>query len=91
VLVVGVGAVLLAVPPVATVYHCNVCPGNAVAVNAVGVANWQYVIGLVTTGGTGLGLMVTVVVPAGEVQLLIVTVTLYVPEAAVVAAAMFGF
>ncbi len=38
VVVRGVGAVLLAVPPVATVYHCKACPVVAVAVNAVAVA-----------------------------------------------------
>ena len=41
-------------------------------------------------GVAGVCCMETVVVPAGEVQLLMVTVTLYVPEAATVTLEMEG-
>ena len=37
----GIGAVVLAVPPAATVYHCKVCPAVAVAVKAVAVSPSQ--------------------------------------------------
>ena len=52
VVVLGVGAVRLAVPPVGSVYHCNVFPVKAVAVKAEAVSFWQYATSL-TAGATG--------------------------------------
>jgi hypothetical protein len=47
---------VLAEPPVLLVpYQFKVAPGKAVAINALGVANWQYVIGVVAVGGAGVG------------------------------------
>ena len=51
----------------------------------------QYGPVLEALGALGIGLTVTVVVPAAEVQPLTVTVTEYVPVAAVVALAIVGF
>ena len=51
--VLGEGAVVLAVPAVATVYHCRVCPVKAVAVKAVAVAPWHKLTVVVATGATG--------------------------------------
>ena len=48
--VLGVGAVVLLVPAVATVYQFKVPPALAVAVKAIALAFWQYVTGLVTVG-----------------------------------------
>ena len=77
VVVGGVGAVVLAVPPVDTVYHCNVYPDNAVACNAVDVAPTQYsVVCAGITGAAGVALTVTVVLTDGEVHPDTVEVTL---------------
>ena len=46
---------------------------------------------LPAVGAVGIAFTTTVVVPAADVQLLTVAVTLYTPEAAVVAAPMVGF
>ena len=55
----GVGAVVLAVPPVASVpYHCKLFVPVAVAVKATAVAFWQYVNGL-TVGAVGVAVTVT--------------------------------
>ena len=54
---VGVGAVALDVPPVATVYQFNV--PVPVAVNAVAVAFKQYTTGLVAAGAGAAGFTVT--------------------------------
>ena len=51
----------------------------------------QYGPVLEALGALGIGLTVTVVVPAAEVQPLTVTVTEYVPLAAVVALVIVGF
>ena len=51
----------------------------------------QYGPVLEAVGAVGIGLTVTVVVPATEVQPLTVAVTEYVPDIAVVALAMVGF
>ena len=56
--VLGVGAVALPVPPVATVYHNRLEP---VAVKAVAVALWQYVTGVVTVGAAGVGVTSTTI------------------------------
>ena len=53
----GVGAVAIPVPPVDTVYHNRFVP---VAVNAVAVAFWQYVTGVITVGAAGVAVIVTV-------------------------------
>ena len=58
----GVGAVVLAVPPVGTVYHCNVYPDNAVAVNAEAEVLWHKLMVVVATGATGNAFTVTVIV-----------------------------
>jgi hypothetical protein len=77
VVVEGVGAVLLPVPPVATVYHKRLVP---VAVNAVAVAFKQYVTGLVTVGAAGAGFTVIVFVTVAVLQLLVaVNVSVIVP------------
>ena len=58
---VGVGAVALNVPPVATVYQFNVPPLAAVAVNALAVLFKQYTTGVVTVGNGTAGLTVTTI------------------------------
>jgi hypothetical protein len=62
VVVRGVGAVALPVPPVAVVYHNKFVPD---AVNATAVAFWQYVIGVTTTGAAGIAFMVTTIAALG--------------------------
>ena len=62
----GVGAVALAVPPVAAVYQFNIPPAAGVAVNADAVAFRQYTTGLVTNGAVGNGLTVTVILTVSE-------------------------
>ena len=64
----GVGAVVLPVPPLGTVYQYSVLLVAAVAVRAVAVAFWQKLTGEVATGAAGVGLTVAVTVVAGEVQ-----------------------
>ena len=54
----GVGAVVLDVPPVPKLYHSKLLP---VAVNGSVVEPTQYVIGVVTVGGAGNGVMFTVI------------------------------
>lgn len=58
--VLGVGATVEEDPPVATVYHLRILPDTGVAVNAVDVAPWQYVTGVVTVGAGGDGFTTTV-------------------------------
>jgi len=65
VVVVGVGAVALAVPPVAAVYQFSVPPVAAVAVNALAVAFRQYTTGVVTVGAGVCGLTVTTISALG--------------------------
>jgi len=67
--VLGVGAVALLVPPVATVYHNRFVP---VAVNAVAVACWQYVTGVVTVGAAGVVFTFTAIVALGPSQVPVV-------------------
>ena len=62
VVVEGIGAVALPVPPVATVYHRRLVP---VAVSAVAVSLRQYVTGVVTVGAAGNGLTVTTITALG--------------------------
>ena len=62
-MVVGVGAVALNVPPVATVYQFNV--PVPVAVNAVAVAFKQYTTGLVAVGAGAAGFTVTSICALG--------------------------
>jgi hypothetical protein len=57
VVVEGVGAVVLPVPPVAVVYHNSPVP---VAVRALAVSFWQYVTSVVTAGASGVAFTVTV-------------------------------
>jgi hypothetical protein len=57
-LVAGVGAVLVPVPPLAEVYHSKVVP---VAVRGDAAAPIQYTIGVVTIGAEGVGFMVTII------------------------------
>ena len=54
--VVGVGAVVLPVPPLTTTYHLREAP---VAVKAVATAFWQYTTGVVTVGAAGVGVTFT--------------------------------
>jgi hypothetical protein len=77
VVVEGVGAVPLPVPPVAAVYHSRLVP---VAVSGTAVAFWQYVTGLVTVGAGGVGftVMVLVAVPVPH-ALVAVSVSVIVP------------
>ena len=49
----GVGAVVLGVPPVATVCQRSEFPEDGVAVNAVDAAPWQYEIAVVAVGWAG--------------------------------------
>ena len=65
VVVDGVGAVADPVPPVAAVNHNRLLPA---AVNAVEVSFWQYTTGVVTDGGGGIGLTVTVMAALGPSQ-----------------------
>ena len=60
VVVTGVGAVALPVPPDAAVYHNRLVP---VAVNAAAVLFWQYTTGVVTAGAPGIAFTVTGVIP----------------------------
>ena len=60
--VLGVGAVALPTPPVATVYHNRLVP---VAVKAVAVAFWQYAIGVVTVGAPGVAVTFTAMLALG--------------------------
>ena len=66
--VLGVGAVVLNVPPVATVYHLKVLPLVAVALKVDALAFWQYVIGLVAEGAAGTGLVITAIKARGPSQ-----------------------
>ncbi len=52
----GIGAVVLPVPPVEVVYHNRLVP---VAINAVDVAFKQYITGVATTGARGNEFTVT--------------------------------
>jgi hypothetical protein len=63
--VLGVGSVADPVPPVADVYHNNPVP---IALNAVAVAPWQYVNGVVTVGNAGVALTVTDIGDLGPSQ-----------------------
>jgi hypothetical protein len=67
VVVEGVGAVALPVPPVAVVYHNRLVP---VAVSGAAVAPWQYVTGDITTGADGKTFTVTTISALGPSQLL---------------------
>ena len=71
VVVGGVGAALLPVPPVSAAYHKRLLP---VAVNGVAVAFWQSATGLVTVGG-GVTVLTATFVLAVAVVLQAVTVT----------------
>ena len=52
----GVGAALLPMPPTGTVYHNKLDP---VAVNALATAPWQKLIGVDTRGALGALLIIT--------------------------------
>lgn len=56
VVVLGIGAVALPVPPDGKAYHNNEVP---VAVRAVAVVFWQKLTGVVTVGATGVALTIT--------------------------------
>ena len=58
----GVGATIVAVPPVATVYHLKFVP---VAVSGVAVAPWQKVTAPVTFGAVVAAFTFTVIVALG--------------------------
>ena len=62
VVVDGVGAVALPVPPVAAVYHNKPVP---VAVNGTAVAFRQYTTGVVTVGGSTAAFTVTTITALG--------------------------
>ena len=62
VVVLGIGAVELPVPPTAVVYHFRFVP---VAVSATAVAFWQYVTGVETTGEDGIAFIVTTITALG--------------------------
>jgi hypothetical protein len=69
----GVGAVVLAVPPVAVVYHFNEVP---VAVKGKADEFKQYTTGVVTTGaGVGALTFITTASLAEQVELALETVT----------------
>ena len=72
VVVEGVGAVGLPVPPVGTVYHSRLDP---FAVNGTAVAFWQYVTGVVTPGAAGKAITITVMEARGPSQLFTVWLT----------------
>ena len=72
VVVEGVGAVGLPVPPVGFVYHKKFVP---VAVSAVAVAFWQYVMVAVTVGGGVDAVTLTVIANLGPSQLFAVWLT----------------
>jgi hypothetical protein len=75
----AVGAVEEAVPPTAFEYQLRVLPGWAVADKVTGVLFSQIPTG-VTPGAEGVALITATVVP-GTLQLLRLTVTVYVPAA----------
>jgi hypothetical protein len=60
-------------------YQFKVAPIKAVAFNALGVANWQYVTGVVVVGGAGVGNCAALLneAEATEVQVPKVAVTVY--------------
>ena len=60
VVVVGTGAVVLPVPPVADVYQSKFVP---VACNAAAVASWQYADGFVTAGAGVVAMVKFLFVP----------------------------
>ena len=70
--VFGVGAVLLPVPLVATVYHNKPVP---VAVNWLAVVPWQLDTELVTPGADGMALTATAICALGLSQPLVVWLT----------------
>ena len=72
----GVGAIVEAVPPVATVYHLREAPELAVAVSGMAMEFWQYEIGVVTVGVEREELTVTATELLFEEQPLMVAVTL---------------
>ena len=72
VLVAGIGAVAEPVPPVAFVYHKRLVPP---ATNGLAVANWQYVVGVVTVGAAVVAVMLTVINARGLSQPLVVWLT----------------
>jgi hypothetical protein len=61
----GVGAVLLLVPPVATVYHFKEVP---VALKGIVLLPSQYISGEVTEGAAGKAFMVTTMAALGPSQ-----------------------
>jgi hypothetical protein len=65
VVVEGVGAITLPVPPVAVVYHNSPVP---VAVREAAVSSWQYVTGVVTAGASGKAFTVTTISALGLSQ-----------------------
>ena len=68
VLVLGVGAVVLPVPPDAIVYQYKVLPEPAVAVSGEAVAPWQYAIAEFTIGAFGVGFTTTAIKARGPSQ-----------------------
>ena len=67
--------------------------GSVLVVDALNVNAFPVQTGVFddAVGVAGVWFTVTFIVPAGEVQLLMVTVTLYIPVANVVALVMDGF
>ena len=61
----GVGARVLAEPPVATVYQRRLLPVPAVALRALVLWFWHRFNGLVTPGADGVGLTFTVIEARG--------------------------
>ena len=64
-MVTGVGAVVLPVPPVGTVYQSKLVP---VAVSGTAVAPWQYTTGVVTVGAAGNAFTLTTIAARGPSQ-----------------------
>ena len=62
VVVDGIGAVAVPVPPVGPVYHNKLLP---VAVNAAAVTFWQYITGLLTVGAAGTADTLTTITALG--------------------------
>jgi len=74
--VLGVGAVVEAVPPVEASYHLSELPEAAVAVSADAVTPWHNSFGVVTVGASGVFLTLTSVDTAAAAQPLMDTVRL---------------
>ena len=69
---IGVGAVMLPVPPLEAVYQSKFVPG---AVSAMGVSFRQYSTGVTTAGAAGVVFIFTTIALLGPSQIPIVELT----------------